>query len=99
MVLRRGFAVSPGQRVVIVEDVVTTGKSTREVLEVLRTNGAEVVGLASMVNRSGDPNPFEPLPYRSLVEVAFPTWAAADCPLCAKGTPIAKPGSRFIAKS
>ncbi len=99
MVLRRGFAVSPGQRVVIVEDVVTTGKSAREVIDVLTAAGAEVVGLASMVNRSGSPNPFEPLPYRALLEVAFPTWTADDCPLCSKGVPIAKPGSRFIAKS
>lgn len=98
MVLRRGFAVSPGQRVVIVEDVVTTGKSAREVIDVLTDAGAEVVGLASMVNRSGNPHPFEPLPYRALVEVAFPTWNAGDCPLCADGIPIAKPGSRFIAK-
>lgn len=99
MVLRRGFAVSPGQRVVIVEDVVTTGKSAREVIDVLTAAGAEVVGLASMVNRSGNQNPFEPLPYRALLEVAFPTWTADDCPLCSKGVPIAKPGSRFIAKS
>jgi orotate phosphoribosyltransferase len=99
MVLRRGFAVSPGQRVVIVEDVVTTGKSTREVIEVLSSDGAEVVGLASMVNRSGNPNPFEPLPYRALLEVGFPTWAADECPLCRDGVPIAKPGSRPIKKS
>jgi orotate phosphoribosyltransferase len=99
MVLRRGFAVAPGQRVVIVEDVVTTGKSTREVIEVLRVGGADVVGLASMVNRSGSPNPFDPLPYRALVEVSFPTWKPDECPLCRDNVPIAKPGSRFIAKS
>jgi len=99
MVLRRGFAVSPGQRVVIVEDVVTTGKSAREVIEVLTAGGAEVVGLASMVNRSGNPSPFGSLPYRALLEASFPTWAADDCPLCSKGVPIAKPGSRFVAKS
>jgi len=98
MVLRRGFAVAPGQKVVIVEDVVTTGRSTREVIGVLDDDGAEVVGLASMVNRSGDPNPFEPLPYRALLEVSFPTWSADECPLCRDGVPIAKPGSRPIKK-
>jgi orotate phosphoribosyltransferase len=99
MVLRRGFATAPGQRVVIVEDVVTTGTSTREVIEALEADGAEVVGLASLVNRSGSANPFEPRPYRTLLEVSFPTWTAADCPLCADGVPIAKPGSRHITKS
>lgn len=99
MVLRRGFAVSPGQRVVIVEDVVTTGKSTREVIEVLTADGAEVAALASMVNRSGIANPFEPRPYRALLDIAFPTWPADECPLCADSVPVAKPGSRPIAIS
>ncbi len=99
MVLRRGFAVAPGQRIIIVEDVVTTGKSTREVIKILEADGAEVVGLASMVNRSGNPNPFEPKPYRALLEASFPTWTADECPLCAEGVPIAKPGSRPVKKS
>lgn len=98
MVLRRGFAVAPGQRIVIVEDVVTTGKSTREVITVLEAAGAVVVALASMVNRSGNPNPFEPKPYRALLEASFPTWSADDCPLCAEGVPTNKPGSRPIKK-
>jgi orotate phosphoribosyltransferase len=98
MVLRRGFAVAPGQRVVVVEDVVTTGTSTREVIRVLADAGAAVVGLASLVNRSGTGNPFDPLPYRALLEVDFPAWTADDCPLCAERVPIAKPGSRYIAK-
>jgi orotate phosphoribosyltransferase len=99
MVLRRGFAVAPGQRIIIVEDVVTTGKSTREVIEILEADGAEVVGLASMVNRSGVSNPFEPRPYRALLEASFPTWNADECPLCRDGVPVAKPGSRPIKKS
>lgn len=98
MVLRRGFAVAPGQKVVIIEDVVTTGKSTREVIAILETAGAEVVALGSLVNRSGNPNPFEPRPFRFLLEASFPTWPADECPLCADNTPIAKPGSRFIEK-
>jgi orotate phosphoribosyltransferase len=99
MVLRRGFAVAPGQRIVIVEDVVTTGKSTREVIKILEADGAMVVGLASMVNRSGNPNPFDPKPYRALLEASFPTWSADECPLCAEGMPTNKPGSRPIKKS
>jgi orotate phosphoribosyltransferase len=99
MALRRGFAVAPGQRVVIIEDVVTTGRSTREVMAVLAAAGAEVVALGSIVNRSGDANPFAPTPYRALLDLRFPTWAADDCPLCAEGVPIAKPGSRPIAKA
>ena len=94
MVLRRGFGVTPGQRIVVVEDVVTTGRSTLEVVEVLESAGAEVIAMASLVNRSGNPNPFAPLPYHTLLSVDFPTWPAATCPLCADGKAIDKPGSR-----
>jgi orotate phosphoribosyltransferase len=97
MTLRRGFALAEGQTVVIVEDVVTTGKSTREVIRVLEDQGGRVIAMASIVNRSGKANPFAPLPYLSLLEVSFPTWPADECPLCAEGIPIAKPGSRPIA--
>jgi orotate phosphoribosyltransferase len=97
MVLRRGFGVAPGQRVVVVEDVVTTGRSTREVIDILEGLGAVVIGVASMVNRSGMAQPFAPLPSRSLLEVDFPTWSQDDCPLCREGVPISKPGSRPIA--
>jgi orotate phosphoribosyltransferase len=96
MVLRRGFGVAAGQRVVVVEDVVTTGKSTREVIAVLAGLGAEVLGVGSLVNRSGGGAPFTPLPSRHLLTVEFPTWPASACPLCREGVPIAKPGSRPI---
>ncbi|NOZ93774.1 MAG: orotate phosphoribosyltransferase [Acidobacteria bacterium] len=97
MTLRRGFAIAPGQRVVIVEDVVTTGKSTREVIQVLEEAGARVLAMASMVNRSGTANPFEPLPYHALLTVGFPVWEPESCPLCQRGVPIEKPGSRPLA--
>ena len=97
MVLRRGFGVAPGQRVVVIEDVVTTGRSTREVINILEGLGAAVIGVASMINRSGDSQPFAPLPSRSLLDVDFPTWTADECPLCRDGVPIAKPGSRPVA--
>ena len=96
MVLRRGFGIGPGQRVVVVEDVVTTGRSTREVIEILTALEANVVGVASMVNRSQAEQPFEPLPSHHLLSVSFPTWSAEACPLCRDGVPIAKPGSRPI---
>jgi len=96
MVLRRGFGFESGQRVVVVEDVVTTGRSTREVIVILEDLGAEVIGVASIVNRSGRPQPFSPLPSRALLEADFPTWEAEECPLCREAVPIAKPGSRPI---
>ena len=96
MVLRRGFRLEARQRVVVVEDVVTTGRSTREVIAILEGLGADVIGVASMVNRSGQAQPFAPLPSHALLEVDFPTWSAEDCPLCRDGVPIAKPGSRPI---
>ncbi len=94
MSLRRGFGFAMGQRVAIVEDVVTTGRSTREVVEVVEAAGARVVAMAALVNRSGRTNPFDPLPFVPLLEVAFPTWDPDDCPLCRAGEPIVKPGSR-----
>lgn len=96
MVLRRGFGIAPGQRVVVIEDVVTTGKSTCEVIAILEDLGAVVVGVGSLVNRTGRPQPFDPLPSRHLVTADFPTWTADECPLCREGVPIAKPGSRPI---
>lgn len=96
MVLRRGFGLAQGQPVVVVEDVVTTGRSTREVISILDGLGAEVIGVASIVNRSSEAQPFSPLPSRALLEVDFPTWTADQCPLCRDGVPIAKPGSRPV---
>jgi len=96
MTLRRGFALSPGQPLVIVEDVVTTGKSTREVVRVLEEAGGRVLAMASMVNRSGNPNPFDPLPYHALLTVDFPVWEPERCPLCRQGVPVEKPGSRPV---
>lgn len=96
MVFRRGFGLERGQRVVVVEDVVTTGRSTKEVIAILEVLGADVVGVASVVNRSGLAQPFSPLSSRALLEVDFPTWPAEDCPLCRDGEPITKPGSRPI---
>ncbi len=99
MQLRRGFAVGNGQQVVIIEDVVTTGSSTKEVVAILQAATATVIGVASMINRTGRTNPFAPLPYRCLLSVDLPTWTASQCPLCQDGTPIQKPGSRPIGQT
>ena len=96
MMLRRGFAVAPEQAIVVVEDVVTTGGSTREVIELLESLGGAVVGVASMVNRSGAANPFDPWPYTALIRADFPTWQPDQCPLCRRGEPLVKPGSRPV---
>ena len=94
MALRRGFRIEPGTRALVVEDVVTTGGSTREVMEVVTQQGGVVVGVGAIVNRSGQENPFAPLPFTALLTVDVPSYAPEACPLCASGVPVAKPGSR-----
>lgn len=93
MVLRRGFSVRPGERTVVVEDVFTTGKSTREVVEVLQGAGASVLGAASIILRAEAP-PELGVPCLSLAQLKAETFDEGACPLCAKGVAIVKPGSR-----
>ncbi len=94
MTLRRGFAVAPGEHLLVVEDVLTTGQSTREVLDVLRSLGGAPVAACAIVNRSGG-DPALGIPFVSLLDLAVPTWKAEECPLCRGGadSPV-KPGSR-----
>jgi len=94
MTLRRGFRIGDGERVVIVEDVVTTGKSTRETAAVVENLGGTVAGFASILNRSGVANPFS-APYESLLALNLETFAESACPLCASGIAIDSPGSRY----
>jgi orotate phosphoribosyltransferase len=94
MTLRRGFGIDDGERVVIVEDVVTTGKSTRETAKVIEEHGGVVSGFASILNRSGKENPFD-APYESLLALALDTYEEAACPLCKSGVAIDSPGSRY----
>lgn len=90
---RRGFTIERGERVLVVEDVVTTGRSTMETVEAVGKCGGEVVGLGAIVDRSGGldlPHPFE-----SLLGLRTPAFEPRDCPLCLEGSrPLVKPGSR-----
>jgi len=93
MELRRGFGLEGGERVVVVEDAVTTGRSTRETMEVARAAGAEVVAVAAILDRSGGASPFD-VPFVRLAELAPPTYRPEECPMCAAGSEAEKPGSR-----
>src|SRR5437870_6792708 len=97
LTLRRGFTLTDNDRVLVVEDVVTTGGSTRETIEVARAAGSAVVGAASIVDRSGlsaSPGRMADLgvPFVALLHFSLPTYQAENCPLCAQGLPIIKPG-------
>ena len=94
MTLRRGFRVGDGERVILVEDVVTTGKSTREAARVVADRGAAVIGFASILNRSGKDNPFDAT-YQSLLVLDLETHEAGSCPLCEAGVALDAPGSRY----
>jgi orotate phosphoribosyltransferase len=96
LMLRRGFVISENDRVLVVEDVLTTGGSTRETMQVAKAAGGQVVGAASIVDRSGGSAQFD-VPFAALLEVALPTYEPAACPLCAQGLPVVKPGSRPVA--
>jgi orotate phosphoribosyltransferase len=93
MSLRRGFALEPGDEVVVVEDVITTGGSTREVMSVVEASGARVLAVGSLVDRSGGKAELG-VGYRSLLELEVPNYEASACPLCAAGGTPVKPGSR-----
>jgi orotate phosphoribosyltransferase len=95
LTLRRGFTLSPGEKVLVVEDVVTTGGSTRETIEVARAAGAQVIGAAAIVDRSGGQQQID-VPFHPLATLSLPTYAPDSCPLCAAGQPVVKPGSRNV---
>src|SRR5256885_3677560 len=96
LTLRRGFMIAETDRVLVVEDVLTTGGSTRETMQVARASGGQVVGAAAIVNRSGGTPDFD-APFVSLLGVDLPTYEPDRCPLCARGLPVVKPGSRPVA--
>lgn len=93
MKLRRGFQLQPGERCLVVEDVVTTGGSTREVMELVQQYGGIVAGAGSLIDRSGGAVDLG-VPRHALAVLEVPTWQPADCPLCKEGSTALKPGSR-----
>ena len=96
MVLRRGFVVEPGMRCLLVEDVVTTGGSVREVMDIVREAGGVVAGVGSIVDRTGGEIDFG-VPYKSVISMKVEAWEPADCPLCKEGNiELVKPGSRKL---
>ncbi len=92
MTLRRGFQISPGERTLVVEDVITTGGSTRQVMQVIEEQGGKVAGVGCLVDRSGGA-PFE-VERHALIRLEIPNYAPEACPLCKEGRPLVKPGSR-----
>ncbi len=96
MTLRRGFEVKPGMKVLLVEDVITTGGSVREVMELVKEAGGELVGVGSIVDRTGGKIDFG-VPFRPVISVDVESWEPDDCPLCKAGAPAPyKPGSRKV---
>jgi len=93
MTLRRGFSLKPGEKILVVEDVITTGGSTRECIAALGENGAKVVAAASIIDRSNGTADVG-VPRISLVQMDVPTYEPDSCPLCASGGTAVKPGSR-----
>ncbi len=94
LVLRRSFSICAGERFVVAEDVVTRGGRVNEVMDIVRQNGATPVAVGVLVNRSGGSASFGDVPFFSLLDWAPQTWSPADCPLCRRGIPVVRPGSK-----
>ncbi|HEY8730534.1 MAG TPA: orotate phosphoribosyltransferase [Candidatus Limnocylindria bacterium] len=90
---RRGFRLNPGERVLVVDDIMSTGGSVQETIDAVRASGAGVVGVGVLVDRSAGQARFSGLPVIALWDVSIPTYAADECPQCAQGTPLVKPGT------
>ena len=93
MTLRRGFKVAPGEKVLIVEDIVTTGGSIKEVIDVVKANGGIPVAVSMLVDRSGGKVNFGDVPCTALLHLNVETYKPEDCPLCKQGIPMTKRGS------
>ena len=96
MTLRRGQSIAPGERALVVEDVITTGGSAAEVIALCEAGGATVAGVAALVDRTEGPPPFH---LEALLRVRASSWDPEDCPLCARGEPLHTPGSRTVSRS
>jgi len=91
-VFRRGFQLAKGERVLVVDDIMTTGGSVQETVEAVRASGAEVIGAAVLVDRSGGHAQLD-VPLRALWSLDVPAFDPSECPLCADGVPVTKPGT------
>lgn len=89
---RRGTSFAPGSRVLVVDDILTTGGSVRETLEALANHPVEVIGIGILVDRSGGAVDFG-VPLHALAKMQIATWEPEACPLCAQGVPLVKPGT------
>lgn len=101
MVLRRGFEIGRLERVLVVEDVITTGGSAREVVDLVKEAGGEVIGVGALLDRvdpSRDDADALGAPLRSLVELQVDSWEPGDCPLCASKEALEDPGSRRLSR-
>lgn len=94
-VLRRGFTLHEGERVLVVDDILTTGGSVREVLEMLEPYNVQVVGVGILVDRTGGQADIG-VPLQSLLQLHVEAWQPEECPLCHRGEPLTEPGSRFL---
>jgi orotate phosphoribosyltransferase len=93
---RRGFTLAAGERALVIEDVVTTAGSAREVCDLVGAQGAEVVGVGALIDRSDGRALELPAPFVALLHVDAPAWEAAECPLCERGEALDDPGSRRL---
>lgn len=97
MCLKRGFLLSEKDKVLVVEDVITTGRSTREVIDIVKKRGAHIIGVGCIADRSKSLLRLG-IEYKSLVKLDIPTFNPDECPLCKENMPLVKPGSRGIKK-
>ncbi len=94
--IRRGTTFAPGSRVLVVDDVMTTGGAVRETLAALDAHPVEIVGIGVLVDRSGGTISFGDLPLYALVNLNMQAWEQDECPLCAQGIPLVKPGTTAV---
>lgn len=97
MTLRRGFSINEGDKVLVVEDVVTTGGSVKEVIDIVKEMKGEVVGVGSVVDRSSNNRKFDE-ELKSVIKFEIETFSSDECPMCKENIPVVKPGSRKVFK-
>ncbi|KPL02074.1 MAG: hypothetical protein AMJ73_09260 [candidate division Zixibacteria bacterium SM1_73] len=94
-VFKRGFSLKKGERVLVVDDILTTGKSVNEVVDLAKKHGGDIIGIGVLLDRSGGKTKFE-YPLKALATTEVKNYSPDECPLCKKGEPLVKPGSRKI---